>query len=122
MVSITVTEVEEVFGENQPNVPDKQALVSIAERYTDQVKNGRMSRLSEIEGDEEDFAKYVAAFLWNRTSGRSLNEEFQTGNTEVRDLTATDATEAMGTDPYGQIALMIAGGQRGSMGVIRADY
>ena len=122
MVSITVTEVEEVYGENTPNVPDKQALVTIAERFTDQVKSGRISTLSEIEGDEKDFTKYVAAFLWNQTAGRSLNEDFQTGNAEPRDVPRIVNGDALAGDPMGNVALMIAGGQRGSISVIRADY
>lgn len=122
MVSITVSEVEDVYGEQPPNVPDKQALVSIAERFTEQVKGGRTTTFSEIEGDEDDFAKYIAAFLWDRTTGRDLNQEFQTGNNEPGDFQSIDSADALGANRYGQIALMIAGGSKGSVGIIRADF
>ena len=122
MVSITVSEVEDVYGVQDPNVPNKQALVSIAERFTEQVRSGRMAQIDEIEGDEEDFAKYVAAFLWDRTTGRDLNQEFQTGNNEPGDFASIDSTDALGANRYGQIALMIAGGNRGSVSIVRADF
>lgn len=124
MANITISDVQEVYGQNTPNLDSaaKQAQVDIAERFTEQAKGGRIATLSEIEGDEDDFAKYVAAFLWNQSTGRSLNEEFQTGNTEPRDAPRIESADALSGDPYGNIALMIAGGDRGSIGIIRADY
>ena len=118
MVSITVTEVEEVFGENDPNVPDKQALVTIAENLTDQVFGGRVTTNAEVEGSEEDFTKYLAAFLWNQTAGRSLNEEFQTGNADVVSRTKSEPRSALAGDPYGEVCLLYLR-DRQSIGIIK---
>lgn len=124
MVTITNDEVQAVFGEKEPGLsePKQTAQREIAERYTDQVRNGRVSTLSEIEGSEEDFAKYVAAHLWHISTGRSLNQEFQTGNTNPIEPLRTNPRDALAGTIYGETALMIAGGERGSIGIVRSYF
>lgn len=123
MATITVDEVQEVFGEKDPGLDTskKEALKDIAERLTEQAFGGRVARLSEIEGDEDDFAKYLAAYLWNTATGRSLNQEFQTGNAEPIQRVKSEPRSALAGDPYGEVCLLYLR-DRSSIGVIRADH
>lgn len=108
MVTITDSDVQEVYGEKEPGLSSAKqtALRQVAERLTDQVFSGRLATLSEIEGDEEDFTKYLAAFLWDTSEGRSLNQEFQTGNAAPTQRVASDPASALSGNPYGEVCLL----------------
>lgn len=122
MVSITVSEVQEVYGEQQTALSSskQEALKDIAERLTEQVFDGRVSRLGEIEGDKEDFTRYLAAHLWEISERRALNEEFQTGFSEQVAAFRSDPESALAGTPYGNVALTYLRG-RSSIGIVRAD-
>lgn len=108
MVSITDSEVQEVYGEKEPGLSSAKqtALRKIAERLTDNNFSGRLATLSEVEGDEEDFTKYLAAFLWDTAEGRSLNQEFQTGNAAPIERVKSDPQSALSGNPYGEVCLL----------------
>jgi hypothetical protein len=123
MVSITASDVQEIYGEQTTSLdPGKQdALVQVAERLTENVFDGRVSRFTEIEGDTEDFTKYVAAHLWEIAERKRLNNEFQTGFSADVEGMRSDPESALSGTPYGNIALTMLRG-RASIGIVRADY
>jgi hypothetical protein len=123
MVSITDAEVQEVYGEKDPGLSSgkQTALRQIAERLTEDAFGGRLTTLSEIEGDEEDFTKYLAAFLWDTAEGRSLNQEFQTGNAAPVERVKSDPTSALSGNPYGEVCLLYLR-NRSNIGLITMNY
>lgn len=123
MVTITNDEVQEVYGEKEPGLADgkKTALREVAQRLTEQTFSGRLTTLSEIEGDREDFTKYLAAFLWDTAEGRSLNSEFQTGNAAPVDRVKSDPQSALSGNPYGEVCLLYLR-NRDSIGIVRTDF
>lgn len=123
MVEISVEQVRDVFGEQDPSLdPAKQTeLANIAERLTENVFDGRVARQPEIEGNKEDFTRYLAAHLWEIAERKRLNNEFQTGFSEDLAGLRTDPESALSGTPYGNMALTYLRG-RASIGVIRADW
>lgn len=123
MVTITDDQVQEVFGEKDPGLSSakKTALRQIAERLTDQVFSGRLTTLSEIEGSEEDFTKYLAAFLWDTATGRSLNQEFQSGNAAPVSRVKSDPQSALSGNPYGEVCLLYLR-NRSNIGLVTMNY
>jgi len=123
MVSITTDEIQEVYGQQDVslNTTKKEALRDIAERLTEDVFGGRVSRFGEIEGDNEDFAKYLGAYLWDIAERKTLNSEFQTGFSEDIQGIRSDPQSALSGSPYGEVCLMMLRGQS-SIGIVRADW
>ena len=121
MVSITVQEVQDVYGEKETSLDTakKEALRDIAERMAEQIFGGQVSRQSEIEGDEEDFTRYVAAHLWEISERKRLNQEFQTGFDGDVQAMQSDPNSALSGTPYGNMALTYLR-DRASIGVVRS--
>lgn len=121
--SISVEDVQEVYGEKEPSLSaSKQStLTNHAESITNNNYGGRVSRQTEIEGDEDVFAAYVGAHLWAIAEGQTLNEEFQTGNSAAPGVpNAGDAENFLSTTFYGQAALGMLRG-RASISIVRSD-
>jgi hypothetical protein len=123
MVTINRSDVQDVFGEQTVGLSTQKqtALVGVAERLTEDVFGGRVSRLGEIEGDTEDFAAYVGAHLWEIAERKRLNDEFQTGFSPDVDSLRSDPQSALAGTPYGNVALMMIR-DRANIGIIRADH
>lgn len=123
MVSITRSQVQDVYGEREPalSTSKRDSLVSIAETLTDKVFAGRTGRSTIIEGDKEDFAKYVAAHLWELSEGGEQQSTNQTGGSVNYDHLRTDALTTLGETRFGRVALMMIR-EEASVGVVRTDY
>jgi len=123
MVTITVQDIQDVYGEQTPSLSSSKqtTLKDIAERLTEQVFDGRVSRVSEIEGDKEDFTAYLGAHLWEISERKNLNEEFQTGFSADVESLQSDPESALSGTPYGEVCLMMIR-QRSNIGIVRADY
>ena len=123
MVTITVSEVQEVYGEQEVSLDSakQEALKDIAERLTEQNFGGRLAKSSEIEGSEADFTKYIAAHLWEIAERKRLNNEFQTGFSADVESMRTDPQSALSGTPYGNMALTYIQ-NNASTSIVRADY
>lgn len=123
MVSITTSEIQEVYGQQEVSLDSSKqtALKDIAERLTENVFDGRVSRFGEIEGDTEDFTKYLGAYLWDVAERKQLNSEFQTGFSDDIQSIRSDPESALSGSPYGEVCLLMLRG-RASIGIVRADY
>lgn len=122
MVSITNSDVQEVYGQQDVslNSTKQDSLRTIAENLTEDVFGGRVSRQSEIEGNEEDFTKYLAAHLWTLAERKALNDEFQTGYSDGVDSFRADPETALSGTQYGNVCLLYLR-DRASIGIVRAD-
>lgn len=123
MVSITTSDIQDVYGEQTPALSSakQSALKDIAERLTENVFDGRVSRFGEIEGDTEDFTKYLGAYLWDVAERKQLNDEFQTGFSDDINAIQSEPDSALSGSPYGEVCLMMLRGQS-SVGIVRSDY
>jgi len=123
MVSITTNEIQEVYGEQEVSLDTakQEALRDIAERLTESVFGGRVSRFGEIEGDNADFARYLGAYLWNVAERKRLNNEFQTGFTEDVQSIQSNPESALSGNPYGEVCLLMLRGNS-SIGIVRAGW
>lgn len=120
--SITVSDIQDVYGEKTPSLSSSKqtALKDIAENITNNNFGGRVARQTEIEGDEDDFAKYMGAHLWQLAEGQTLNEEFQTGNTDIRQTIVSDPSSSLSQTVYGQTCLLMLR-DRASISMVRSD-
>lgn len=120
--SITSSDVQEVYGEKTPSLDTtkQDALTTIAQDLTNDNFAGKVARQNEIEGDENYFARYLGAHLWQLAEGQTLNEEFQTGNTDVRDTIVSDPRSSLSQTVYGQTCLLMLR-DRASISVVRSD-
>lgn len=123
MASITVSEIQEVYGEQQTSLDSAKqtALKNIAERITEDVFGGKVAANSEIEGDDDDFAKYLGAHLWEIAERKRLNNEFQTGFSADVAGFRSDPQSALSGTPYGNVCLMMLR-QRSSISVVRSYF
>lgn len=122
MASITRSEVQNVYGNKEPSIGTSQrdALVSIAERFTEDVVGGKVSTLAELEGNENDFAKYVAAHLWTLAEGGETQSSSQTGGSVNYGHLQGNIEQTLGETRYGRFAQALIRSSD-SIGIIRAD-
>lgn len=122
--SITVSDIQAVYGEKEPALsPSKQTtLKNHAESITNNNFGGRVARQTEIEGDEDIFAAYIGAHLWAISEGQSLNQEFQTGNSDAPSVpNPGEPQEWLTTTWYGQVAFGMLRGSGASTSIVRTD-
>lgn len=122
MVTVTVTEIQEVYGEREPALSSskKTALKDIAERLTQDVFGGRVARQSELEGNEEDFAKYLGAHLWEIAEGGEAQSQSQTGGSVNFQHLQTNVETTLSETRYGRLCQMMLRDQA-SVSIVRAD-
>lgn len=106
MTNTTRSEVENLKPQSGLTDSEKDALVSQANRYADDVYGGLVRTLSEVEGDEKDFKSLIAAHMWELAEGGELQSENQAGGSVSFNVTAGDTDEAaLAQTRYGRLAL-----------------
>lgn len=112
-----------MFGEQTPalSTSKRDDLVSIAESLTEDVFGGRTGRNTIIEGDENDFAKYVAAHLWEQAEGGEPSGQTQTGGSVNYQHLTDNLQGSLGDSRFGRIALMFIR-EDASVSVVRSDF
>lgn len=123
MVEISVPEVQAVYGNKSPSFDTAQQnqLVSIAENITEDVFGGRITRQNEIEGNEADFAKYLAAHLWEIAEGGETNSQSQSGGSVNFQHLQTNIESTLAETRYGRLCLMMTRSNT-STGIVRSDF
>lgn len=119
---VTVDDVQAVYGEGKPAISQekRQELVDIAERLRQNVFGGRVTRQSELEGDEDDFERYLAAHLWEIAEGGEAQSQSQTGGSVNYQHMQTNIESTLGETRYGRLCLMMLR-NKASIGIVRAD-
>lgn len=122
MVDITESDVDNVYGERTTAITStkKQNLVSIAERLVDDIYAGQVGHIAIIEGNKEDFAKYVAAHLWEIAEGGETQSQSQTGGSVNYERMRRDFRNALNETRYGRQALQFIR-EDTSIAIVRTD-
>ena len=119
----TISEVQSAYGEKQPalDTTKKQDLVDIAGRLRTQVFGGRVSHLSELEGNTDDFEIYLAAHLWEIAEGGEQQSSSQTGGSVNYGHLQGNVEQTLSETRYGRVCLMMLRGSA-STGIVRSDF
>lgn len=105
---VTVSDVEALSstGWKQALEPtQKSALLEIAKNEAGDLYGGRVSTLSEQEGNRDDFVKWLAAHKFElATGGEAQNEGSQGGSVNYNTVTG-DPMNSLTETRYGRVAL-----------------
>lgn len=123
MVTISTAGVQDVYGDQPPSFDSAQQgeLVTIAETMTEDVFGGRVSRRNEIEGNEADFARYLAAHLWEIAEGGETNSQSQSGGSVNFGHLQTNIESTLSETRFGRLCLMMTR-SNANTGIVRSDY
>jgi hypothetical protein len=100
------SEVENYKPQSGLTDAEKDALVSTANRFVDDVYSGLVRTLSQVEGDEKDFKSFIAAHLWTLAEGGELQSEGQAGGSVSYNVQpGGDNQEWLAQTRYGKMAL-----------------
>ena len=120
---VEIADVQAVYGEQEPalDTQKKQELVDIAGRMRSDVFGGRVTRQAELEGNSDDFEKYLAAHLWQIAEGGEVQSESQTGGSVNFQHLQTNIETQLGETRYGRLCLMMLR-NKASIGIVRSDF
>lgn len=123
MADITTSDVQDVYGDQSPSFGSAQQskLVEIAERLTDNVFDKRLAHNPQIETDNDDFAAFLAAHLWEIAEGGEANSQSAQGGSVNFNHLQTNAEQNLSETRYGRVCMMMMD-DGASTGIIRADY
>ena len=119
---VSVSDVQAVYGEQEPAISasKQEELLNIAERMKDDVYGGRVSRFSEIEGNDDDFVRYLAAHLWEISEGGEVQSSQQTGGSVNYQHLQTNIESMLSETRYGRVALSMLRNST-SVSIVRSD-
>ncbi len=122
-MAVTVSDVQAIYGEKSPAIDStkQQALLDVATRLKDDVFGGRLTHLSEIEGDQDDFIKYLAAHLWEIAEGGEASGHSQTGGNVNYQHLQGNISQTLSETRYGRVAQMFLRNES-SIGIVRSDW
>lgn len=123
MATTSASDIQEVYGEKEPALSSSKqsSLATHAEDLTEQVFGGRVSRQAELEGDEDLFATYLGAHLWEIAEGGEAQSQSQTGGSVNFAHLQTNIESTLSETRYGRVCLMMLKGNA-SVGIVRADW
>ena len=103
----SIADVEALAKNGWTNLPDskKQALLDIAEREANQLHEGKVSTISIIEGNRDDFIKYVAAHKWEQATGGEAQSEAAGGGNITYNTVTGEVFNSLSETRYGRNAL-----------------
>jgi len=102
-MAVTKEDVEDLssMGWSQLNDSKKDDLLSIAQEITNGVYSGRIATLGEVEGNREDFEKWVAAHVWELAEGGEAQSESGEGGSVNYNSAAADVEDWLSLTRYG---------------------
>lgn len=103
----TIAEVESLDAKGWNSLDDtkKQDLLDMAERQANQLHEGRVSTLSIIDGDQDDFIKFLSAHLWTLAEGGEAQSESATGGSVNYNTVTGEVPNGLSETRYGRQAL-----------------
>lgn len=121
-MAVTVDDVQAVYGEQEPALSQskREELLDIAERMKNDVYGGRVSRFSEIEGNDDDFVRYLTAHLWEVAEGGEVQSQSQTGGSVNYQHLQTNIESMLSETRYGRVALSMLRNTT-SISIVRSD-
>lgn len=103
----TVSEVESLSSTGWNSLEDskKEDLLDMAERQASTIHEGRVSTITIIEGDTDDFIKFLAAHLWELAEGGESQSESSTGGSINYNTVTGEVPNGLSETRYGRQAL-----------------
>lgn len=122
MANIAESDVQDVYAAQSPAISTSQrsTLTTHAEDLTNDVFGGRLGRVAEIEGDEDIFAAYLGAHLWEIAEGGEAGSVSQQGGSVNYQHLQTNIESTLSETRYGRVCLLMIR-QNQSTAVIRSD-
>jgi hypothetical protein len=123
MANITNDDIQDVYGDQAPSFDSSQqtALKDIAERLTENVFNKRLATSGQIETDNNDFAAYLGAHLWEISEGGEPSSQSQSGGSVNFNHLQTNVEQTLSETRYGRVCLLMID-DGASTSVVRADF
>lgn len=102
----TVSEVEKLSATswNSLGSQHKQDLLDIAEREANSIYSGQVSTLPTIEGDKDDFIRYLAAHKFEQAEGGEAQSESNTGGSVSYNTVTGEVINDLSQTRYGRTA------------------
>jgi len=106
-MAVTISDVEMQSSMGWDQLPDqnKQHLLDQAEREVTDLYSGRVSTLSEIEGNKDDLVELVAAHKFELASGGEAQSESATGGSVNYNTVTGEIPNGWSETRYGRQAL-----------------
>jgi hypothetical protein len=118
-VSISDVEALDSTGWSALDSTNKQALLDMAERQADRLYSGKLSTVSEVEGDRDDLIKLIAAHKFELAEGGEAQSENGGGGSVTYNTVTGETNSSLTQTRYGREALELMR-QRQSIGIIRS--
>jgi hypothetical protein len=105
-MAVTRADVEKLDSKSWSQLPDnhKDELLNIAERQASDIYGGDVSTLSIIEGNRDDFVKYLAAHLWELAEGGEAQSESSTGGSVNYNTVTGNPMSSLTETRFGRVA------------------
>lgn len=99
----SLEKVDALYGNRVMNDMAATMLIDMADRLADLTFGGTVSRLSEVEGDVDDFKTLLAAHLWALRE-REASSESQTGGSVTFSVTPGELRASLSESRFGRMA------------------
>lgn len=119
-MAVAIEDVEKLDSKSWSQLPDshKTEMLNIAENRADTMYGGDASTLSIIEGNRDDFVKYLTAHLWELAEGGEAQSESSTGGSVNYNTVTGETMNSLTQTRYGREALEYL--DRGGVGIVRS--
>lgn len=104
MADTVRTDVEDIKPESGLTNSQKDALVEMANRFADDVFGGTVRSIGEVEGDDGDFKRLLAAHLWELAEGGEAQSESQSGGSVSYSVNPGNVEQSLSQTRYGRMA------------------
>ena len=119
-MSITATEIRDLDSTDFNSFEDSdiETYIDIAERQTDNLYGGRMSRVATRRGDKDDFVRFLTAHLLEKARGGDAQSESATGGSVNYNTVTGDPQSSLSETKWGRECLTYIR-ERQSVGIVR---
>lgn len=104
MADTTRPAVEDLKPESGLTTGEKDALVEMANRFADDVFGGTVRTIGEVEGDDSDFKRLLAAHFWELAEGGEVQSESQSGGSLSYNVNPGNVEQSLDQTRYGRMA------------------
>lgn len=119
-MAVSVSDVENLdsMGWQSLGSTQKQDLLEIAEREADSIYSGDTSTISILEGNRDDFIKYLAAHKWEQAEGGEAQSENAGGGSVTYNTVTGDVLKGLSETRFGRTAMEYLRSEQ-SFGIVR---
>lgn len=105
-MAVTIAEVESLSSDSWQQLGDakKNDLLNIASAQADSIYSGDVATLPTIEGDRDDFVKFLAAHMWELAEGGEAQSESAGGGSVTYNSAQAQTYQGLTQTRYGRTA------------------